>query len=122
MLEIFRRSLKTGIVTTDYPDIPEPASPAFRGQVLIDTSRCSGSADCARVCPSAAISVLQTDKGGWTWELNDARCVFCGLCAEACLEQALQLSNDFELAVRSADDLITLVMFERGQDDPEGPE
>ncbi len=112
MLEIFRRSLKTGVVTTGYPDIPEPAPPAYRGQVLIDTSRCSGSADCARVCPSAAISVLHTGEGGWSWELNDARCVFCGLCAEECPEQALQLSNDFELAVRSADDLITLVIFD----------
>ena len=104
-------------LTTGYPDVPEPAPTAFRGQVQIDTSRCVGTGDCARACPSAAISVRHDDAGGWTWELNDARCVFCGLCAEACPESALSLSNEYELAVRDAADLITRVNFAPGNEE-----
>lgn len=113
IFDIFRRSLKTGLVTTGYPDTEEPAPSGFRGQVQIDTSRCIGHGDCARACPSRAITVSR-DGGGWTWELNDARCVFCGLCAEACPESALSLSNECELAVRDAADLITRVSFTTG--------
>lgn len=114
IFDIFRRSLKTGLVTTGYPEAPEPAPPGFRGQVQIDTSRCMGHGDCARACPSGAIAVRRDEDGGWTWELNDARCVFCGLCAEACPESALSLSNEYELAVRDAADLITRVSFTTG--------
>ena len=115
MLEIFRRSLRTGVVTTAYPAVPEPAPCAYRGQVMLDASRCTGSGDCVSACPSAAISVVYAADGGWSWELNDARCVFCGLCAEACPEEALQLSNEYELAVRRQVDLITHVTFDRDE-------
>jgi formate hydrogenlyase subunit 6/NADH:ubiquinone oxidoreductase subunit I len=116
MFEIFRRSLKTGVVTTGYPATPEPAPLAYRGQVQIDVSRCVGHGECMRVCPSLAISVRHDDAGGWVWELDDARCVFCGLCAEACPEQALALSNEYELAVRDDADLVTSVTFQPGNE------
>jgi formate hydrogenlyase subunit 6/NADH:ubiquinone oxidoreductase subunit I len=48
---------------------------------------------------------------GWAWELDDARCVFCGLCVEACPTGALVMSQEFELAVRDRSDLVTLVAF-----------
>lgn len=117
MLDIFRRSLKTGLVTTGYPSAPEPAPAAYRGQVTLQTERCTGDAACARACPSAAITVLKTDDGGWVWELDDARCVFCGLCQEACPTQAIRLTNDFELATRETADLITQVTFTPGNEE-----
>jgi formate hydrogenlyase subunit 6/NADH:ubiquinone oxidoreductase subunit I len=110
-LELLRRSLRTGVVTTRYPAVPDPAPPAYRGQVLLRPDRCSGDGACARVCPSAAIAVERSDGGGWRWELDDARCVLCGLCAEACPTAAIALSNDFELAVRDPADLVTRVTF-----------
>jgi formate hydrogenlyase subunit 6 len=110
VLNIFRRSLRTGIVTTTYPQTPEPAPPAYRGQVYLHPNRCIGNGDCARVCPSAAITVDHT-ADGWSWELNDARCVFCGLCVEACTSAAIELSTDYELAVKNPADLVTRVVF-----------
>ncbi len=88
MLSILRHMLKRGIVTTNYPQVAEPAPEAFRGQVLLDSSHCTGDGACARVCPSNAIIVTESDDG-WVWTLDDARCVFCGLCQEACPEQAI---------------------------------
>jgi formate hydrogenlyase subunit 6/NADH:ubiquinone oxidoreductase subunit I len=113
MLRIFRQSSRTGIVTTTYPDVAEPAPPAYRGQVLLQTNRCIGDGACARICPSRAIHVhveVKLDEA-WSWELDDARCVFCGLCAEACPTEAILISNEFELAVRDRADLTTKVSF-----------
>jgi formate hydrogenlyase subunit 6/NADH:ubiquinone oxidoreductase subunit I len=110
VLNIFRRSYKTGIVTKTYPENPEPAPPAYRGQVLLHPKRCTGNGDCAKVCPSSAITVERTHSG-WVWKLNDARCVFCGLCAEACKSSAVELSTDYELAVKEPADLVTRVEF-----------
>jgi formate hydrogenlyase subunit 6 len=115
MLDLFRRVMKTGVVTTRYPDLPEPAPAAYRGQVLLDTSRCVGDAACARACPSGAISVAES-VDGWVWQLDDARCVFCGLCQEACPVEAIVISNEFELATRDRQDLLTTAAFLRGQD------
>ena len=119
MLGVFRRSLKTGIVTTAYPAVPETAPSLFRGQVVLELACCSGDGACARVCPSQAIVVAPVEETGWVWELDDARCVFCGLCQEACPTGAIGLSNDFELTVRAADDLVTRVVF---RPEPEGSE
>jgi formate hydrogenlyase subunit 6/NADH:ubiquinone oxidoreductase subunit I len=110
VLNIFRRSLKTGLVTTSYPETPEPAPPAYRGQVQLYANRCTGEGACAKVCPSAAIT-FEHAAGGWSWELNDARCVFCGLCAGVCQSAAIELSNEFELAVCEPTDLVTRLSF-----------
>ena len=83
-MSVLGRSRRIGIVTTSYPEVAEPAPPAYRGQVLLVTERCLGDGACARVCPSGAIAVTGTPYEGWTWELDDSRCVFCGLCAEVC--------------------------------------
>lgn len=112
MYRVFRQRLKSGNGTKPYPLTPEPAPPAFRGQVTLDTARCQGDGACMRVCPSAAISVEETESG-WTWSLTDARCVFCGLCEEACPHDAIVITNAFELAVRDRADLETRAVFER---------
>ncbi len=108
--------MRDGNATQLYPLEPESAPAAFRGQVQLDPNRCMGDAACARACPSQAITVTPTETG-WTWELNDARCVFCGLCAEACANGAVQLSREFELAVRSPGDLVTIARFAQSESD-----
>lgn len=111
MFRLFRRSLLSGVVTHGYPLAPEPAPDAFRGQVMLRTDRCCGTGECARTCPSAAITVERTAPSTWTWTLNDARCVFCGLCEDACPNQAIVLSTEFELATKDARDLVTQGIF-----------
>jgi formate hydrogenlyase subunit 6 len=110
VLNIFRRSLSIGTVTTGYPSTPETAPAAYRGQVILREERCSGDGSCARVCPSQAITVEASERG-WVWTLDDRRCVFCGLCADVCPALAIELTGEFELAVRDPDALMTIIRF-----------
>jgi len=40
------------------------------------------------------------------YQINYLRCIFCGLCIEACPTRSLTMSNDFELADDNRQDLI----------------
>jgi formate hydrogenlyase subunit 6/NADH:ubiquinone oxidoreductase subunit I len=106
-VNVLRQGVRNGIVTTSYPNQPEPAPPGYRGQILLRVDLCIGDGSCARVCPSDAITVTTTTPPShWTWELDDARCVFCGLCAEVCPTSAILISNEFELSARQRLDLV----------------
>ena len=40
----------------------------------------------------------------WTYDLS--RCMFCGLCAEACSTDALELTQDYEMALYSREGMV----------------
>ena len=40
------------------------------------------------------------------YQINYARCIFCGLCIEACPTRSLTMSNEYELARDNRQDLI----------------
>ena len=100
MLSIFRRRFAQRGSAARYPEDPGTPAPTFRGMPALLADRCRGHAACAAVCPSRALEVERTVTG-WIWELDRARCVACGLCAEACPEQAIVSSPAFELASRT---------------------
>jgi len=109
MLAWIWRGLRTGIVTTKYPRAPERMPDAYRARVVVDAERCDPRAcrACADACLPAAIAVEQG-----TLRLDVGRCITCGYCIDACPSGAVQLRNDFELAVRARADLITVVVGE----------
>jgi formate hydrogenlyase subunit 6/NADH:ubiquinone oxidoreductase subunit I len=111
MFRIFRLMLRSGRVTTAYPRESEPAPPAFRGRPELRPDRCDGEAACLSVCPSDALSLgAPATDGGRPWRLDLGRCVFCGLCRDACPNAAIILTNDFELAARRREDLVVTVL------------
>jgi NADH-quinone oxidoreductase subunit I len=72
---------------------------------------------CAWACPADAIYVEGGDntedaryspgeRYGRVYQINYLRCIFCGLCIEACPTRSLTMSNDFELADDNRQDLI----------------
>ena len=96
------RGIRTGVLTTHYPDRSDSLAPAFRGRPTIDQARChDGACDAAvAICPTQA---LQSTPQGLRLDLG--RCIQCGLCAEVC-PQAIRMTPDFELAVRRQCDLV----------------
>ena len=87
MLDSIRKRARTGSVTVGLPagDLPAP----FRGMPVIGKAFGAGNVaeTCAKVCATEAI-----DPEKKTIDLG--RCVFCGLCEEACGGEGIRFSQD----------------------------
>jgi Ni,Fe-hydrogenase III small subunit/formate hydrogenlyase subunit 6/NADH:ubiquinone oxidoreductase subunit I len=105
MFKILQKTVSTGIVTVNYPAEPAKISARFRGRPSFDFEKWKDARPAAEACPTGAISLA--DK-------NDSRkvtvdyglCVFCGLCAEASSEQAVRITQEFELATSDRRNLV----------------
>jgi Ni,Fe-hydrogenase III small subunit/formate hydrogenlyase subunit 6/NADH:ubiquinone oxidoreductase subunit I len=102
MFDIIRQSLKTGVVTTRYPQTPAEVSSRARGRPEIDWANWKDARPAAAVCPTAAIS-LEDAQGQRVARLDLGRCIFCGLCAE--VDAAIRMTNLCECAARRREDL-----------------
>jgi len=91
-------------ITTQYPEERLTISRRTRGNELVwDKERCTGCVTCAKSCPQGCIEII-TSKGEENnyivdkFEVDTGRCIFCGLCVEACPFEALFMSYDYERA------------------------
>jgi NADH-quinone oxidoreductase subunit I len=84
-----------------------PQHPRFRGEEFTwYEERCTGCASCAKYCPLGIIrivtdpsgeAVLEGEKYGIeVFDIDIGRCMFCGLCVEACPYDALHMGSGFE--------------------------
>ena len=99
MFEALRQSLKTGVVTTDYPLTPTEVSSRARGQPEIDWAKWQDARPAAAVCPTGAIECRDESAAAnaiRTVTLDLGKCIFCGLCADA--DPAIRMTNQCELA------------------------
>lgn len=111
-----RYFIKSGeIVTQQYPENRAQLKmfDKFKGELILihdenNQHSCNACNNCARKCPNGSIEVLsvrvQGDDGRtkrvlekYTYHLD--MCTFCGLCVQACEQQALTFSQEFEHAV-----------------------
>ncbi len=110
-------------VTEQYPDPVSSRSaddlpPRTRGLLFNDIERCTGCKECEVICPVRCITV-EVEPGadiGKTWisvfDIDFSRCIYCGLCVEACIPASLVQTRQFEGAVYSLTDLVA--SFGRG--------
>jgi NADH-quinone oxidoreductase subunit I len=95
------------VVTEQYPEQKVPTKPRYHGRHEL----------CAWACPADAIFVEGApnseeerfspgERYGRVYQINYLRCIFCGLCIEACPTRALTMTNFYELADDNRADLI----------------
>ena len=97
MFETLRHSLKTGVVTTRYPQTPPEISSRARGRPEIDWANWKDARPAAAICPTGAIE-FNDNATTRTATLDLGKCIFCGLCAD--LDPAIRMTNQCELAAR----------------------
>jgi Ni,Fe-hydrogenase III small subunit/formate hydrogenlyase subunit 6/NADH:ubiquinone oxidoreductase subunit I len=97
MFKILQKTLATGIVTTYYPNDPAQLSDRFRGRPSFDFKKWTDARPAAEICPTGAISVCD-ENGSRRVTVDYGLCIFCGLCAEASVDQAVRITQEFELA------------------------
>ena len=83
--------------TLQYPEEPVYLPPRYRGRIVL-TRDPDGEERCV-----ACISLQKAESADGRWypeffRINFSRCIFCGLCEEACPTNAIQLTPDFEMA------------------------
>ena len=96
--------------------------PRFHGRHQLNRwpdglEKCVGSELCAWACPADAIYVEGADntdeqrfspgeRFGHVYQINYLRCIFCGMCIEACPTRALTMTNEFKIADKTRGKLI----------------
>src|SRR5438874_13083807 len=108
MLQILRKSLATGVVTTMYPDVPAQVSSNSRGRPEIDFAAWKDARPAAAVCPTGAISYEDKEQTR-TACLDLGKCILCGLCADA--DKAIRMTNNCECAATIRKALVTEAVY-----------
>lgn len=103
MFSALRARLQQGHRTIAYPAAPAPAMPdRLRAMPQVDASQCPKNCHaCAEACPTQAITIDSR------WRIDLGRCLFCTTCSDACPSHLLTFSQDYRLAVRIREDLVT---------------
>jgi NADH-quinone oxidoreductase subunit I len=108
----FRHQNPDDLVTEQYPLERPVIAERFRGmpRLLKDENGndlCTACGACALACPEKLIKVAslrdpETKKKVLTeFDFDMGRCMFCGLCEEACPTHALDLSPEYEIGLYS---------------------
>ena len=95
----------------------QPKHPRFRGEEFTwYEQRCTGCASCAKYCPLGIIRIVTEPSGNAmpegekygieVFDIDIGRCMFCGLCVEACPYDALHLGSGFEEGTYKREELV----------------
>jgi len=97
--------------TYDYPNEPLKMPERFRGIQYLDVDKCIVCLQCQRICPTQCIDIKgkpnPEGKGKVleSFDINFEICILCDLCTEVCPTEAILMTNNYELATYSRDEL-----------------
>ncbi len=103
--------------TVQYPDrmgirVQDTLPFRYRGILEVDLEICTGCLACERACPIDCI-VIEAKKDAQTkqmmlarFDIDMAKCMYCGLCSEPCPTGSIHHTNEFEGADFSLESLV----------------
>jgi NADH-quinone oxidoreductase subunit I len=104
-------------ITIQYPDtetrLPDMLPARYRGLLEVDLAVCTGCLACSRACPIAVIKI-SVDKDPANpkqrvitqFDIDESKCMFCGLCVEPCPTGAIAHTREFEATMKAVDNLV----------------
>jgi len=110
-------TLKAMMGLISVPDKRQDQHPRFRGEEFSwYENRCTGCASCAKYCPLGIIEIVTSPSGTDmqegdkyaidVFDIDIGRCMFCGLCVEACPYDALHMGSGFEESTYTRAELV----------------
>jgi NADH-quinone oxidoreductase subunit I len=111
-------------VTIQYPDEKFPIPERARNRLYLQMNRCNGCTSCVLACPVNCITLetvkatpddpqkefYENGKERKTWvtryEIDFAKCCYCGLCTQACPSDAIQHTVEYEYSEYNREKLI----------------
>lgn len=105
-LDLIVGPFKSRVATCNYPPVADTPDRGPRGTPIIDPARNEEAASLESVCPTGAIIVDREDKRSRV-KLDYGLCVFCGNCVLASGNGAITATQNFELAARRREDVVT---------------
>ena len=99
--------VKEPAITVEYPDrlgagrsVDTIVPDGYRGFLAVRTDRCIGCLQCMRACPISCIRIAvekaQEGRVLTRFDVNQAKCMHCGLCVEECPTAAIVFTKRFE--------------------------
>ncbi len=106
-------------VTVQYPDrlpdgmrVQDTLPFRSRGMLAVDLEICTACLACERACPIDCIvieAVKDKEAGGFVmsrFDIDMAKCMYCGLCSEPCPTGSIHHTPEFEGATHTLDSLV----------------
>lgn len=103
-------------VTLNYPFEKSPVSPRFRGEHALrrypsGEERCIACKLCEVICPAFAINIEAEPRADGSrrtvrYDIDMTKCIYCGYCQEACPVEAIVLTQNFEFATETHEELL----------------
>lgn len=96
----------------EYPELPVPVKPRYRGFHRFDLTTCIGCDKCARACPVDCIYIEKVKnpvgKGFRVngFKIDYTKCMFCALCVDPCPVDCIFMGSTYDQSCFSRDGCI----------------
>lgn len=93
----------------EYPELPVPVAPRYRGFHRYNLTTCIACGRCVRDCPIQCIYLGKkraTERKGFQvtgFVIDYSKCLFCGICTEHCPSDCIKMGSSHDLSCYSRD-------------------